>query len=219
MKPCTFHSSISLEDRKFFASLSEYQGIYRLYESTLKKLKNLSENEQQMAHRLDLIQFQLDEIQSAQLKLNEDEDLIEEKRKLSNYERIFDSVQSGYNALQGEQKGLDWIGMVMGYMNDAAELDPSYKEIAENVANSFYLLEDAASSLRNEMDFMEYDPHRLNEIETRLNEINGLKENMEKQSMKCWNTQRKIEEEIETPQNKETHIDKLQKKLPPLKKT
>ncbi|MEK3853212.1 DNA repair protein RecN [Cytobacillus sp. FSL H8-0458] len=203
---------------KISASLSEYQDIYRLYESTLKKLKNLSENEQQMAHRLDLIQFQLDEIQSAQLKLNEDEDLIEEKRKLSNFERIFDSVQSGYNALQGEQKGLDWIGMVMGYMNDAAELDPSYKEIAENVANSFYLLEDAASSLRNEMDFMEYDPQRLNEIENRLNEISGLKRKYGKTVEEVLEYAAKIEEEIETLQNKETHIDKLQKEVAALKK-
>ncbi|MBN8200419.1 DNA repair protein RecN [Bacillus sp. NTK034] len=216
----TFHLPLldQFGGSKISAALTEYQAIYRLYEGTLKKLKNLSENEQQMAHRLDLIQFQLDEIQSAQLKLNEDEDLIEEKSKLSNYERIFDSLQSGYNALQGEQKGLDWIGMVMGYMNDAAELDHAYKEIAENVANSFYLLEDAARSLRNEMDFMEYDPQRLNEIESRLNEINGLKRKYGKTVDEVLEYAAKIEEEIETLQNKETHIDKLQKEVAALKK-
>lgn len=216
----TFHLPLldQFGGSKLSAALTEYQDIYRLYESTLKKLKNLSENEQQMAHRLDLIQFQLDEIQSAQLKLNEDEDLIEEKRKLSNFERIFDSLQSGYNGLQGEQKGLDWIGMVMGYINDAAELDPAYKEIAENVANSFYLLEDAARSLRNEMDFMEYDPQRLNEIESRLNEINGLKRKYGKTVEEVLEYAAQIEEEIETLLNKETHIDKLQKEVAALKK-
>lgn len=203
---------------KIAGALAEYQDIYRSYESTLKKLKNLSENEQQMAHRLDLIQFQLDEIQSAQLKANEDEELHEERRKLSNFERIFESLQSGYNGLQGEQKGLDWIGMVMGHLQDAAEIDPAYKEIAENVSNSFYLLEDAARSLRNEMDFMEYDPQRLIEIEDRLTEINGLKRKYGKTVEEVMEYAAKIEEEIETLQNKETHIDKLQKEVAALKK-
>ncbi|WP_026584283.1 DNA repair protein RecN [Bacillus sp. J33] len=203
---------------KIAGALAEYQDIYRSYESTLKKLKNLSENEQQMAHRLDLIQFQLDEIQSAQLKANEDEELHEERRKLSNFERIFESLQSGYNGLQGEQKGLDWIGMVMGHLQDAAEIDPAYKELAENVSNSFYLLEDAARSLRNEMDFMEYDPQRLIEIEDRLTEINGLKRKYGKTVEEVMEYAAKIEEEIETLQNKETHIDKLQKEVAALKK-
>jgi DNA repair protein RecN (Recombination protein N) len=203
---------------KISNALAEYQGIYKSYESTLKKLKNLSENEQQMAHRLDLIQFQMEEIQSAQLKVNEDEELFEERRKLSNFERIYDSLQTGYNGLQGEQKGLDWIGMVMGHLQDAAELDPAYKEIAENVSNSFYMLEDAARSLRNEMDFMEYDPQRLNEIEDRLNEINGLKRKYGKTVEEVLEYAAKIEEEIETLQNKETHIDKLQKEVAALKK-
>ncbi len=203
---------------KIAGALAEYQDIYRSYESTLKKLRNLSENEQQMAHRLDLIQFQLDEIQSAQLKANEDEELYEERRKLSNFERIFESLQSGYNGLQGEQKGLDWIGMVMGHLQDAAEIDPAYKEIAENVSNSFYLLEDAARSLRNEMDFMEYDPQRLIEIEDRLTEINGLKRKYGKTVEEVMEYAAKIEEEIETLQNKETHIDKLQKEVAALKK-
>ncbi|WP_394137363.1 DNA repair protein RecN [Cytobacillus oceanisediminis] len=216
----TMHLSLldQFGGNKISNALAEYQRVYKSYESTLKKLKNLSENEQQMAHRLDLIQFQVDEIQSAQLKINEDEELFEERRKLSNFERIYDSLQSGYNGLQGEQKGLDWIGMVMGHLQDAAELDPAYKEIAENVSNSFYMLEDAARLLRNEMDFMEYDPQRLNEIEDRLNEINGLKRKYGKTVEEVLEYAAKIEEEIETLQNKETHIDKLQKEVAGLKK-
>jgi DNA repair protein RecN (Recombination protein N) len=58
-----------------FPSQTEYQEVFRRYEQTLQKLKALSENDQQTAHRLDLIQFQFDEIQNANLKLNEDEEL------------------------------------------------------------------------------------------------------------------------------------------------
>ena len=124
---------------------------------------------------LDLIQFQLSEIQQANLQLNEDDTLMEEKKRLSNFERIHGAVQASYDALQGEQKGLDWIGLVMGHLEDANALNPEYKELSESVSNSFYILEDAAKFLRNELDDLEFDPERLNEIEERLNEINQLK--------------------------------------------
>ncbi|MDP4104511.1 MAG: DNA repair protein RecN [Bacillota bacterium] len=204
--------------KEISVSLSEYQTVFHRYEQTLGKLKALSENEQQTAHRLDLIQFQLDEIQKANLKLNEDDELLEEKRKLNNFERIFEAVQSSYNALQGEQKGLDWVSLVMGHLEAAAALDEAYKNTYEAVANSYYLLEEAARSLRNEMDQLEYDPQRLNEIEDRLTEINHLKRKYGSTIEEILEYASKIEEEIETLLNKETYIDQLEKELSSLRK-
>ncbi len=199
-------------------ALNAYSQVYRNYEKTLRKLKNLNENEQQMAHRLDLIQFQLTEIQGANLKLNEDEELLEEKKRLSNFERIHEAVQLSYNSLQGEQKGLDWLGLVMSNLEDAATLNPEYKELAESVSNSYYILEDAARALRGELDQLEFDPVRLNVIEDRLNEINQLKRKYGQNIASILEYSAKIEEEIETLQNKETHIEQLQKELASLKK-
>lgn len=203
---------------KIKPALLEYENLYRAYEQTLKKLKSLSENEQQMAHRLDLIKFQFDEIQSAELKMNEDEELLEEKRRLSNFERIYGSMKSAYSSLQGEQKGLDWIGHVMSQLEDIAQIEPSYKEMAETVSNSFYILEDLSRSIRNELDVLEFDPERLNEIEDRLNEINQLKRKYGKSIEEILEYAARIDEEIETLQNKETHIEQLQKELNSLKK-
>jgi DNA repair protein RecN (Recombination protein N) len=199
-------------------SHAEYLDVFRRYEQTLQKLKSLSENDQQTAHRLDLIQFQLDEIQKANLKLHEDEELSEERRKLGNFERTFEAIQSSYTALHGEQRGLDWLSMVMGYLEDAAALDSTYKDIFEAVSNSYYQLEDAARTLRNELDGLEYDPQRLNEIEDRLNEINQLKRKYGKTINDIVEYAAKIEEEIETLQNKETHISELEKELSSIKK-
>lgn len=203
---------------EILSALSEYQHVYRSYEQTQKKLKSLSENEQQMAHRLDLIQFQHDEIQSANLRINEDEELSEEKHKLGNFERIFDSIQTSYSALQGEQRGLDWIALVMDNLQTAADLDPEYKNVAETVANSFYMLEDAARTIRNDLDSLEYDPQRLNEIDDRLNEINQLKRKYGKTIEEILEYSSKIEEEIETLQNKELHIGQMEKELASLRK-
>ncbi|MCE4047104.1 MULTISPECIES: DNA repair protein RecN [Bacillaceae] len=198
--------------------LKEYEALYRSYTQTQKKLMNLTENEQQMAHRLDLLTFQHQEIINANLQKNEDEELLEERKKLGNFERIFESIQTSYTALKGEQKGLDWLGEVMGHMEEAASLDPEYKEIADSVSNSFYILEDVASRLRNSLDYLEYDPERLNSIESRLNEINSLKRKYGKSVDEILEYAAKIEEELETLQNKETHIDMLEKELLSIKK-
>ena len=199
-------------------ALVEYGEIYHNYEQTIRKLKSLNDNEQQMAHRLDLIQFQLSEISQANLQLNEDDTLMEEKKRLSNFERIHGAVKASYDALQGEQKGLDWIGLVMGHLEDINGLNPEYKELSESVSNSFYILEDAAKFLRNELDDLEFDPERLNVIEDRLNEINQLKRKYGNTISAILEYGAKIEEEIATIQNKETHIDELQKRLQSLKK-
>ena len=133
-------------------ALNNYGILYKQYEQTLSKLKSLSENEQQMAHRLDLIQFQLREIQGANLQLNEDEELMEEKRKLSNFEKLFDSLKTSYGALQGEQKGIDWVGLAMTQLEAAAEIEKDFSPILESVSNCFYILEDVARTIRNEYD-------------------------------------------------------------------
>jgi DNA repair protein RecN (Recombination protein N) len=199
-------------------ALYEYTNVYRKYEDTVLRLKGLSENEQKMAHRLDLLQFQLEEIQKAELKLNEDEELFEEKTKLANFEKVFAALQSSYSALQGEQTGIDWVGMAMGHLEDAAELDDDYKDMHESVSNCYYMLEDTSRSLRNFLDRMEYDPKRTNEIEERLTEINQLKRKYGKTIEDILEYSAKIEEEIETLQNKETHIHQLETELASLKK-
>ncbi|MEH7107221.1 DNA repair protein RecN [Bacillus sp. JJ1764] len=199
-------------------SLEEYQEIFRKFEQTRQKLRTLSENDQQMAHRLDLILFQLDEIQKAGLKPGEDEALAEEKRRLANFERIYESFQLGYTALNGEQKGLDWLGLAMGHLEDAAALDSAYKDLYDVISNCYYQLEDAVGSIRNELDGLEFDPHRLNEIEERLNEMNQLKRKYGKTIEEILEYAAKIEEEIETLQNKETHIGALEKELASLQK-
>jgi DNA repair protein RecN (Recombination protein N) len=199
-------------------SLSEYEQIYAKYEQAIRKLKSLNDNEQQMAQRVDLYQFQLNEIVQAQLQLDEDEKLMDEKKQLSNFERIFESVQTSYNALKDEQKGLDWISLVMGEMETVAELNSEYKDMAEAVSNSYYMLEEVAGSLRSQLDNLEYDPQRINEIEARLNEINGLKRKYGQTISGILEYGAKIEEELETLLNKETHIDQLKKEISSLKK-
>ncbi|MDQ0220793.1 DNA repair protein RecN [Peribacillus cavernae] len=202
---------------KITVALTEYGKLFKQYDSAMKQLKNLSQNEQQTVHRLDLIQFQHEEIQIAELELDEDEKLSEERKKINNFERIHEAFQTSYQALREEQRGLEWISVAMNNLEDAASIDDSVQHLSESVSNSYYVLEDAASSIRDQLDALEYDPERFDFIENRLNEINQLKRKYGKTIEEVVEYGAAIEEEIETLLNRETHIAKLESKIKSIK--
>jgi len=195
------------------SALQAYQEGYHRYMKLLKKLKQLSESEQEMAHRLDLIQFQLEEIESAKLELNEDEQLQEERQQISNFEKIYESLQNAYNALRSEQGGLDWVGMASAQLEDISDINEPLKKLSESVSNSYYLLEDATFQMRNLLDELEYDPERLNYIETRLNEIKQLKRKYGATVEEILEYASKIEEEIDQIENRDSHLQSVKKEL------
>lgn len=195
-----------------------YVNIYEKYLEVQNRIDELSKNEQQMAHRLDLLQFQVREIEKADLRVDEDELLEEERKRLVNFERLFGSLKDGYEQLQGDQRGLDYIGQAMSILETAAEIDSKYQSIMESVSSSYYILEDAVSAIRTELDLLEYDPMRLNEIESRLNEISQLKRKYGYSVQNILDYYEQIKEEIESILNKESRIEELQKQLDRLKK-
>lgn len=195
-----------------------YQEVYTVYAELKKQIRSLSENDQQMAHRLDLIQFQYKEIEDADLSLNEDEELMEEKIRLSNFEKLYESLQTAYEALQGEQRGLDWTGLAMSNMEHAADIDQELKQISDTISSQFYLLEDSAREIRQHLDSLEFDPERLQMIEDRLNEINQLKRKYGSSIEEIMEYFSGIEEEIEAITNKDSSLEELKNKLDSVKK-
>ncbi|WLD91982.1 DNA repair protein RecN [Alkalihalobacillus sp. AL-G] len=194
-------------------SLAEYKHLYERYTNTKKQLYHLTENEQEVAHRIDLIQYQLNEISKANLQPKEDEQLQEEKQRLNNFERLFQSANDSYQSLYGEQKGIDYLGLAMSHLEDVAELDPARILLKEAVANAFYMVEDAAHQLRDYIDTLEFDPNRIDEIEERLHEITALKRKYGHTVEEILEYSSKIEEELHTFTNKDSRIQSLKDDL------
>src|SRR5699024_3410265 len=69
-----------------------YQNVYREYRQLLKERKEWEFNEQELAQRLDILKYQVEEIKSAQLKPSEEEDLLEEEKKLANHQSIVEAL-------------------------------------------------------------------------------------------------------------------------------
>lgn len=194
-------------------ALHEYQLLYKQYSQLTRKLKELSENEQEMAHRLDLLTFQHKEIETANLIPNEDNELLKERMNIANFENIFEGLRNSYDALNGEKKGMDWLGLAMSHTENIAELNDSLKEIHETITNSYYILEDIVYKISDQLDILEFDPKKLDFVESRLNEISHLKKKYGQTVEEILEYAAKIEEEIDNIQNRDHHLDKIQKEL------
>lgn len=154
----------------------QFQEYYFEYRAIEKKVRDRQKNEKEFAQRMDMLQFQRDEIESAQLIVGEEEVLIEERDKLSNFQKIASALAISYGAINDEgASSLDNIAFAMNELASIERLDPEYKAISEAVQNSYYLLQEASGDLTRLIDGLELDENRLNEVENRLELIRQMK--------------------------------------------
>ena len=127
----------------------------------------------------DLLEFQLEELEEAQLQEGEEEDLINERHLLSNAETLFESANQLYEQLYGgdlsESSTLDGLKIASRTISKLCELDGSLSELNARFESTLYELEDIAYQIRDYRDKIEFNPHRLSEVEERLDLIHRLK--------------------------------------------
>lgn len=213
---------ISLLDQfagnKLHRAKESYFGLFQKYSKLKKELAAVSDNEQQIAQRIDLYQYQINEIDSTNLIEGEDEVLQLERKNFQNYHKTFERISAAYEALNGESKGLDWIGNAMSELEDIASFDETYKDQAELMSNSFYSLQELSYQLKSVMDESEFDEERLNVIEERLAAIQLLKRKYGNSIEEILLFRDKIADELDGLINREERIQQRQKALDQVEK-
>src|SRR5699024_3806058 len=210
---------LDLYDQKRIQPAKEaYTQLFSQLKRLKKRYQDLNDNEQEMAHRLDLLQFQRKELEEAQLEPNEDDFLERERQQLANHEQIYNGLNDAYNALSGEMKAIDYLNQAQMTLQETKELDPFIKNKADYLTDYYYMIEDIAMELSQYTDTLEFDSERLNEIESRLNEINRLMRKYGNSVNKMLDYLAKIDDEINTLTDKDTHLVALEKEIDELEK-
>ncbi|SDD44720.1 DNA repair protein RecN (Recombination protein N) [Paenibacillus sp. UNCCL117] len=190
----------------------DYQSAYEDYQSIRKQVRELQETSQQALQMADLYKFQVEEIRSVKLKAGEDEALQEERRKLSNAERLYQSAADAYELLYGSGKGLDVVGRAVQKLQDIAAYDTSQLQpLAEQVQSAFYQLEDAAHQIRDYRDEIEFNPGRLDFIEQRLDTISSLRRKYGDNVKEIIAYADRIEAELSLIEHKDERLQELQR--------
>ena len=177
------------------------------------KIQQFSETERQIAQRIDLLRYQIQEIEAAELGSEEEELLLDERHKLNNFAKIYDAVAVSYEALSGEDKGLDWVRSSVNALENVQQFEEKLGTIVKLVASSFYTLEDQVYRLRDYLDQMTYDPQRLDVVESRLDEINQLKRKYGKTIADVLAYYQEIKQEYEALIDRDQTIEDLNTQL------
>ncbi|WP_373706167.1 DNA repair protein RecN [Jeotgalibaca porci] len=201
-------------DESLAALLHAYEESYAEYQQIQTERSNLMLDEQQNIQRIDLLTFQINEIEQSNLTDdNEEAALIEERNLLANYQRILQGLTTLYAVLQGDEGNvIDQVGIGLEAIQRIESFGKNYQDLATNISESFYQLQDAAATIRNEMDEMSYDEGRLNEIELRLETLKQLKRKYGSTIKEIKAYYEAIVVELDMISNKESYLNQLQKR-------
>lgn len=133
-------------------------------------------SEAERERRIDILKYQIEEIEQARLEAGEEEVLQEELLKLANAEKIMLALEGAVEGLNGDSNSaLISVKDAARSMSEISGLAGEYSEIYDRLNDCYYMLEDIAIALRNLRQSFDYDPARLETIERRLDLIASLK--------------------------------------------
>lgn len=156
-----------------------YQEAYQKLKGIRSELKRLRELDQEAEKRLELLEFQVDEIQAANLVRGEDEELSRRLKRLANAEKLAERCQQALMLLEDAPPSQPTITDLFGQFLDAVtamvKSDPSLEELAERTKDVSDGLEELNLELRSYLNSLEFDPQELEKVEERLALIRDLK--------------------------------------------
>lgn len=192
---------------------TEYSKLYAAYRRTRQDLERMARNDRELAQRMDLLQYQLDEIEAAALTPGEDEKLLQQRKKWMNIEKVYSSIQDAYRSLYGDQKGMDWLGHAMSELERVAAFDEQLAPIVESVQSAYYQVEDVVHQLRNLSYEMDFEPEQLAEVERRLDLIQSLKRKYGKSVDDILEYAATIQDELDDMHHYEDRLQQAQERL------
>lgn len=156
----------------------QYKALYEQIKEIENQIDRINLDEKYRQRKLELLSYQINEINEAKLKLNEDEELYKKKEVLANAEKIYSSLSLAYNILysaEEQSSSYDGIGSSIGYLEGIEKYDEKLKNIRNELEDVYYSLEGIVDEIREYKDNIDFEPDVLNQVELRLDLINNLK--------------------------------------------
>ena len=166
---------MNLGDAAFFQTKDAYRQTFEDYKRLRKQVVELQRNQQENKARIEMLEFQIAEIEAAALEVDEDLHLEQERQRLLNHKMIADTLTNAYTMLDAEEfSSLSNVRSAMNDLESIEEYDPTYKELSSQLSETFYALEDITKRLEDVVDGLEFDGNRLMQVESRLDLIHSI---------------------------------------------
>ncbi|MBI5682813.1 MAG: DNA repair protein RecN [Deltaproteobacteria bacterium] len=169
--------------------------------------------------RQDFLLFQSHEIESANLKPDEDTLLKQEKEKLVHAEKLFEAANTGYEVLYGQTGAvIENIGQVLNKLKGASQYDGSLLKNISALESCLYQLEDISANLRDYSHNITFDPKRLEDIDNREDLINRLEKKYGQTVHEIMDRKNEIDRELESITSSDERIASIDVEVEVLRK-
>ena len=189
----------------------EYKENYTRYIEIKQELKENYGDEKERERKLDLLKYQFNEIEEADLKEKEEEELEEKRKIMLNSEKISNSLNQADEAI-GESS-IDSINLAIRAMEKIEGIDTKYEAITSNLKNIYYDLQELSRDISNEKEDIYFDEQERNEVEERLDLIYSLKRKYGNSIEEILKYEEQIENEIYEIENLDEINNKLKQEL------
>lgn len=195
-----------LKDKK-----EEYAKLYDRYIEIKDELKMNYGDDKERQRKLDLLKYQMDEIEEANLKLNEEEELEEKRKIFLNSEKISENLIEADTLLT--ENTIDSLSMVIRALEKIENIDKKYEKASTELKNSYYELQELARDISNYKEDIYFDEEERNYVEERLDLIYSLKRKYGNDISEILKYKDDIKEEINHIENLDTYNQKLKSEL------
>ena len=192
------------------------------FQTTYKKLKEIEKDLMQLmgdgkerVRKMDLLQFQMEEIGQAKLQIGEEEELLERRQILVNGEKIRNLTENSllllYHGTETESSAIDQLSRALEEVSDLAEYDNTIQNIYTTLSSVYAQMDDAVRDLKHYADTISQEPEELESVEERLQLIYGLKRKYGGSIEEILDFYQKAEKELDFLSNSEEIVQKLNK--------
>ncbi len=200
------------ENEKTAQLNNEYINSLTTYKEALKVLNNLKNRNSEMLEKLDLMKFQVKELESYNLDFEEEENLINEVEKMENFDRIYQSLNE-VKLLLESTSAIDNIYTSAKTIEVIEEYGEGFKELKKRLLEGYYELDDTFETLKNELNNLDFDPALLDSHQERLNSLSALKRKYRKELPDLITYLETIKNDINNTDNYEEIIKNQEEKV------
>ena len=158
--------------------LEDYQEAYRKWHDIRREMDKLQMDEAERSRRVDTLNYQIQELERAQLKAGEDEELSARRTLLRSAGRLMEAVQSAEFALSGDEDrdgACSLIAQAEGEVQGVSSISPELSELSEKLTALRCAADDAADTLRDLSRSFDFSPGELDQVEERLDLLYRLR--------------------------------------------
>ena len=221
------HDSASLFDEEnhliFLDSFADNEALREIYGESYaavsdlrRQIDRMSMDESEKLRRVETLKFQIAQIEKANLKIGEDDELESRRKVLQNAEKLSDGLDEATECLYGGEETDGAAALLSQAERSLAKLSrytDSFAQLREKVADLMYQVQDAAEEVRDARDDLSYSADELEQIESRLDTIHKLRR---KYGASCGDILSYLEQakrELEQIEFSDAHIERLKGKL------